>query len=358
MNSKQLLQGQREGKRRFYLAGVSVALIAIAITWLLDQLNSAESFLEPYFYPVAAVGLAILALLAWRSKRLRRFEYGLFLLIALLLESGLFETMQASPLNALEINNLLFWFLIAQLFAFLAFRAPRDIYVLGAFVIITLLVALSHFQAHPAALGESTELTILLRFVLSNVVFLAISSFIFRSKDEKTRLHAASGIRKEIATTDRVTQLKNRSAYEEELDRELYRIRRYGLQSSLLLLKIHGLEKIKKEFGVGNMNKVLLSIAQTTRELLRESDFLARFHTDQFAIILPETDPDSAEATSVRIRNNLTKMVILPVTFPSVNIRVIQLTELMEKEDVLATMKGGVQESEDSWTEADLELSS
>ncbi len=49
-------------------------------------------------------------------------------------------------------------------------------------------------------------------------------------------------------------------------------------------------------------DRVIVEVAQSWREMLRKSDVMARFGGDEFALILPGSTPDAAQALAARVR--------------------------------------------------------
>ncbi|EKO3645742.1 GGDEF domain-containing protein [Vibrio metschnikovii] len=68
------------------------------------------------------------------------------------------------------------------------------------------------------------------------------------------------------------------------------------------ILDIDHFKRINDQFGHSHGDYVIQSVAETLRDGLRESDFLARIGGEEFAIILPHTPIEEAQAVIERLR--------------------------------------------------------
>jgi diguanylate cyclase (GGDEF)-like protein/PAS domain S-box-containing protein len=90
-----------------------------------------------------------------------------------------------------------------------------------------------------------------------------------------------------MADHDALTGLLNRRRFEEELDRHIAHGRRYGMDGALLLLDLDDFKRVNDNFGHRAGDHALISVAMTLLLRLRESDVLARFGGDEFAVLMP-----------------------------------------------------------------------
>lgn len=101
---------------------------------------------------------------------------------------------------------------------------------------------------------------------------------------------------------DPLTDIGNRRAFEEELERELARARRYGHPLSVVLVDLDNLKEINDGWGHQTGDCVLRRIAGILAAGLREGDHAFRIGGDEFALVLPETQAAAAAILADRLR--------------------------------------------------------
>jgi diguanylate cyclase (GGDEF)-like protein len=108
-----------------------------------------------------------------------------------------------------------------------------------------------------------------------------------------------------LASTDALTGLYNRRAFNEMLDKELRRSSRYQKPLSLIMLDIDAFKEINDSFGHKTGDNVLKSLAVCLQGAIRDTDFLARYGGDEFAVILPETKAEEASVLAERLQQTV-----------------------------------------------------
>jgi diguanylate cyclase (GGDEF)-like protein len=103
------------------------------------------------------------------------------------------------------------------------------------------------------------------------------------------------------AVTDPLTGLYNRRLFGESFEKELNRARRYGLPLGIVILDLHRFKEVNDKYGHPRGDDVLKAAASTFQKALRTSDSAFRIGGDEFALLLPQTDPDQALALSRRV---------------------------------------------------------
>jgi len=107
------------------------------------------------------------------------------------------------------------------------------------------------------------------------------------------------------ALTDTLTGLPNREAFDERFTLERERFLRYEHPASLAILDIDHFKLVNDNHGHLVGDRVLQAFATTVKNMIRRTDFLARFGGEEFILIMPETDISSAYALLEKIRESV-----------------------------------------------------
>ena len=110
-----------------------------------------------------------------------------------------------------------------------------------------------------------------------------------------------------MTTVDGLTQVFNRRYFEDAIERELSRSRRYTRPLSLVLLDIDHFKKINDTYGHLAGDAVLKELALTVRARTRREDVFARFGGEEFALLLPEVDQKGAMLLAEKARKLVEK---------------------------------------------------
>lgn len=141
-------------------------------------------------------------------------------------------------------------------------------------------------------LGRPVSLRTILMDVLSSSGMIRVP--VMLEYDEFKKLQVS-------AVTDPLTGLYNRRLFAESFEKELNRARRYGLPLGIVILDLHRFKEVNDKYGHPRGDDVLRAAATTLQRALRTSDSAFRIGGDEFAILLPQTDPTQALALSRRI---------------------------------------------------------
>ena len=104
------------------------------------------------------------------------------------------------------------------------------------------------------------------------------------------------------AIHDTLTGVHNRLAYEERMEQEFVRWKRYGQPLVILIFDIDHFKRINDTYGHKAGDKALKLIAKTLQKNLRESDFIARYGGEEFVVLMPQTELDAAMGAANKLR--------------------------------------------------------
>jgi diguanylate cyclase (GGDEF)-like protein len=109
----------------------------------------------------------------------------------------------------------------------------------------------------------------------------------------------------ELSVTDDLTSLYNSRYLSQVLRRETKRAGRSNRPLSLLFLDLDGFKAINDTHGHLYGSRALVEAAAVIKSSARETDVVARYGGDEFALVLPDTSREGAVAVGARIRERV-----------------------------------------------------
>lgn len=107
------------------------------------------------------------------------------------------------------------------------------------------------------------------------------------------------------AMIDPLTGIPNRLAYNERLEQEFARWRRYGSPLTLAVWDVDKFKAVNDTYGHQAGDKVLTVIAKLLHKQIRETDFVARFGGEEFVLLLPETGLEASTVATEHLRKSV-----------------------------------------------------
>lgn len=146
------------------------------------------------------------------------------------------------------------------------------------------------------------------------------------------------------ARTDPKTGLLNAPTWEREAAAQIARARSTRGRAAVLIVDIDRFKRVNDTYGHLFGDQVLLGVATTIAQQLRQSDLLGRFGGEEFVILLPGADVSEAWQAAERLRSQVGRMEIavddVPVSITvSVGVAVVgdhgdDLVELLTAADL------------------------
>jgi diguanylate cyclase (GGDEF)-like protein len=144
-----------------------------------------------------------------------------------------------------------------------------------------------------------------IRFALCAFGVTFLTEFTSALQSEHSRLRSDHAVMESLALSDALTQLANRRACEDVLEREMARSRRHHEALSVILVDVDNFKTINDQFGHDVGDAVLTGVARIFREHLRACDEAGRWAGDEFLITLPSTALEGALVVAERVRGAL-----------------------------------------------------
>jgi diguanylate cyclase (GGDEF)-like protein len=120
----------------------------------------------------------------------------------------------------------------------------------------------------------------------------------------RAMLRVVSDSRQEPASAkrDQLTRVYNRRYFDERLEMEIERARRYGRRVSCVMVDIDEFRNVNATHGHQAGDGVLKVLADVMLSSTRSSDIVARYGGEEFAVILPESAGKEAAVLAERLR--------------------------------------------------------
>ena len=105
-----------------------------------------------------------------------------------------------------------------------------------------------------------------------------------------------------LAATDHLTGLHNRRRLFERAEEEIQRSQRSGEPLAVFMLDLDRFKAVNDQYGHAIGDAMLVAVAEALRATLRRVDIAGRLGGEEFAVLLPNTDPDAAAVAAERLR--------------------------------------------------------
>lgn len=134
---------------------------------------------------------------------------------------------------------------------------------------------------------------------------LVLRAEIARLRAKVAKLESQVGELDRLAHHDALVPLPNRRGFERNLAGLIDRCERYGDAGALLFVDVDGLKMVNDSFGHDAGDAALIHVAELLTGGVRQSDCVARFGGDEFAVLLERVDLAQAMETAARLTDRI-----------------------------------------------------
>ena len=169
---------------------------------------------------------------------------------------------------------------------------------------------------------------------------IAEMSIAMHMENQSMALQQADLLRR--ASTDALTGIGNRAAFDTRLDHEIERAIRSGAPLALLMIDVDKFKNFNDSHGHPAGDRVLQTVARVLDENIRKVDFVARYGGEEFAVIAPGTPMDGVLLLAERLRQSVQEATVpwdgkqLGVT---ISIGAAVFTELVDRRDAVTIIR-------------------
>ncbi|HSY09185.1 MAG TPA: GGDEF domain-containing protein [Steroidobacteraceae bacterium] len=125
---------------------------------------------------------------------------------------------------------------------------------------------------------------------------------------ESHGLHISLQEEQRLAMVDALTGIPNRAAYDERIEQEFRRWKRFGRTISILAWDIDHFKSINDAYGHRAGDRVLRIFGQQLDKHVRETDFVARYGGEEFVMLLVGSSPAEAHTVADKIRIEISQL--------------------------------------------------
>ncbi len=109
----------------------------------------------------------------------------------------------------------------------------------------------------------------------------------------------------DLATTDHLTGLRNRRHFTQKLEAALWGHRKSDTDFSVVFLDVDGFKRVNDSFGHETGDLVLQELARILESSVRETDVVARWGGEEFAVLLAGANAEAAGAIAEKLNSNV-----------------------------------------------------
>lgn len=292
------------GNRVTFMAAVVRLLFGVFALTLLPAVWPGLAASAPIFVAYLAVA-TVIQIMIWRDvggapRAIVGGVVDLLLLTYIVQRVGSTESMLVSLYLLLGVLNTL---VVGQ-------RTGMSLAVGGSALYAGVLVAeslglLPHAPDAPTRTAIAPTVTEAIVGSVMMAVMLLISTgvvgmLVKRNREREEALLRVNERLEELSRRDPLTRLFNRRELIGRLAGELEHVRR-GRQLAVVMIDLDRFKAVNDQRGHQTGDAVLRSLAAALAASSRRTDVAGRYGGDEFLIILPDTDPDQAEAAAERL---------------------------------------------------------
>ena len=143
------------------------------------------------------------------------------------------------------------------------------------------------------------------RFEESQQAMAAMSERLKAMEEETQSLHEQVLLEREQAMTDALTGIPNRLAYEQRLQQEVARWKRFSTPLVLLVWDVDLFKSVNDNYGHKAGDRVLKKLAVTLHDGIRETDFAGRFGGEEFVMLMTGSKVEDCKTVADKLRKQV-----------------------------------------------------
>lgn len=208
-------------------------------------------------------------------------------------------------------NAMIYLLLTTALFSAGSINSYQHLKWLGPLFVVTAMLPQCIFYLTSSDTGTSLMAFLIFVFILfMTYLGFGIHKDAIRTLTLNHELSLAKEQAEQLARTDALTGLNNRRSFFETGSAILLNARRYERPLSVVMLDLDNFKAINDTYGHSTGDEVIKAVANTLRQGRRESDITGRLGGEEFAILLQETDIETALDLIENLRKEVQQIIV------------------------------------------------
>lgn len=162
----------------------------------------------------------------------------------------------------------------------------------------------NQLQKSSLTMQDNRNRQLMMLAAFSALLCLLLVIIVYRTKKHRARLE-------NLANTDGLTGLINRRKTMEMLGLQIELANRHELALSVAMVDMDNFKQVNDKYGHATGDKVLIEFSRLCRDTFRHTDIVGRIGGEEFLIVLPHTDKNSAQITLEGLRLATQELVAL-----------------------------------------------
>jgi diguanylate cyclase (GGDEF)-like protein len=129
--------------------------------------------------------------------------------------------------------------------------------------------------------------------------------------ERNAELQHANEVLSQLSITDGLTKLHNHRFFQDALTREIKRVNRGGASLSMLLIDLDDFKRLNDRLGHAAGDELLVHVARTMSDAMRENDLLARYGGEEFVVLASGTNLLGAYRLAEKLRTTVAEQSLI-----------------------------------------------
>ncbi len=299
-------------KRQLLQIILPLAIMALAINWLIDATRGGMLLFDSVAYPVLITlyaGCAIVLFL--RPQYLPLLEvctFGTFMLYTAAYVALVWYSWRPSD-DLYRFVTLPQWIPLIYVAAFLLFETRQALRLALAFFAVLLVPGGLCLLGRGVTSLQSDDMHILIDTYCSNAIYIALLAGGALLKERYIKAAVLAEVLARMAHIDDLTGAYNRRHLVQALRQAIEQAQRYERPIAVILLDVDSFKRVNDTFGHSAGDQVLAGTANAIQEQLRATDTFGRWGGEEFLVVASETDRDQAALLAERLREVVAQQI-------------------------------------------------